>query len=285
MTGLYEYSSVIVRAALAEDIGQGDMTTAALVSGKAKGAARINAKQDLVLAGLFVAEDVFRQLDKRSVFKACFKDGDRVKKGEVLATVSGSIAALLSGERVALNFLQRLSGIATLTKEFVRRTSGSPARILDTRKTAPCLRMLDKYAVKAGGGHNHRFGLFDSILIKDNHARVSGGVGEAIRKVNKRYKEGVPVEAEVADLKELREALSAGADIIMLDNMALPQIRKAMKMISNTALVEASGGVTLGNVRQIAFAGVDFISVGALTHSAPAADISMELINAGKRKY
>lgn len=282
--GLVEYALLLIKAALAEDIGPGDVTTGSIVPKTAKGEAEFIAKEDMVVAGLFIAEKTFRLLDRSAVFKAFYKDGDEVKKGSVIATVSGRLAPVLTGERVALNFLQRLSGIATLTREFVKKLGEGDVRLLDTRKTTPCLRVLEKYAVKAGGGYNHRFGLFDAVLIKDNHIAAAGGVKEAVGKVLKKYRDTMPVEVEVTNYKEVREALEAGADIIMLDNMDPERIRKSVKIIRNRALVEVSGGVTLSNLREIASTGVDFISVGALTHSARSMDISMKVVSyAGKR--
>ncbi len=283
MPGLMEYSELLIKAALKEDVGSGDVTTTAVVPKGAKGEAEFIAKEDLVVAGLFMAERVFKLLDKGSSLQAFYRDGDRVKKGERIATISGRLSPLLTGERVALNFLQRLSGIATLTSKFVKK-AGPHVKILDTRKTTPCLRLPEKYAVKAGGGHNHRFGLFDSVLIKDNHIKAAGDVKEAVRRVYRKYGKSIPVEVEAKTLKEVRDALSSGADIIMLDNMAIAMMRKALKIIKKKALVEVSGGITLDNVSKAASIGVDFISIGALTHSARAVDISMEVRpNAGKK--
>ncbi len=282
MPGLIEYSDLLIKAALREDIGAGDVTTIAVVPKGARGEADIIAKEDLVIAGLFMAEKVFKCLDKKSSFKPFFKDGDLVRKGEKIATVAGRLNSLLTGERVALNFLQRLSGIATLTSMFVKKAG--KVKILDTRKTTPCLRLPEKYAVKAGGGHNHRFGLFDSILIKDNHIKAAGGVREAVRRVYKKYGDSIPVEVEAKSLKEVKEAMTSGADIIMLDNMDIAKMKKALKMIKKKALVEVSGGITLDNISKAASIGVDFVSIGALTHSARAVDISMEVRTyAGKK--
>ncbi len=278
-----EYAGILIRAALAEDVGEGDITTAAVVPEGEKGSARIIAREDLVLAGLFIAEGVFTRLDDHVSFKPFFRDGDMVRKGRAIAEVSGRLSPILTGERAALNFLQRLSGIATLTRKFIGRRGNFDVRILDTRKTTPCLRLIERYAVRAGGGSNHRFGLFDCILIKDNHIKAAGGVKEAIRRVNDRYHGTVPIEAEVTNLKETREAVENGADIIMLDNMDVPSIKKALRVIRNRAFVEVSGGVTLSNVRSIAATGVDFISIGALTHSAPSVDISMEVTSYARK--
>lgn len=283
--GLSYYSDLLVKAALSEDIGVGDITTRAVVPAGMRGTSRILAKEDIVVAGLFIAEKVFKQLDRSIIFKSMLRDGDTVRKGGVIAAVSGRLAPILTGERVALNFLQRLSGIATLTSEFVKRIKGTRARLLDTRKTTPCLRLLERYAVRAGGGYNHRLGLFDSVLIKDNHIKAAGGVKKAVSRVNRMYHEGVPVEVEVTSLKEALEAVRCGADIIMLDNMDVPKIRKALKIIGKKSLVEASGGISLKNIRDVARTGVDFISIGALTHSARSVDISMEVAYESKRRY
>ncbi|HEY4705824.1 MAG TPA: carboxylating nicotinate-nucleotide diphosphorylase [Thermodesulfobacteriota bacterium] len=277
--GLVSYAELLVRAALAEDIGSGDITTNAIVRKNETGDAEFMAKEDMIVAGLFIPEMVFRILDKKSVFKARVKEGARAKKGHVIATVHGSLAALLTGERVALNFLQRLSGIATKTHEFAGKIKKTKVRLLDTRKTTPCMRSLEKYAVMAGGGTNHRFGLFDLVLIKDNHIKAAGSVTAAIEAVKRRYRDAVPIEVEVTDLDELKEALASGADIIMLDNMGIPMIRKAVKLIEGAAFIEVSGNINLDNIGRVAKEGMDFISVGALTHSARAVDISMEVVS------
>ncbi|HBG46269.1 MAG TPA: carboxylating nicotinate-nucleotide diphosphorylase [Deltaproteobacteria bacterium] len=278
-TGLREFSELLIRAALEEDIGSGDITTGAIVRKGCSGAAEFIAKEDMVVAGLFIPEMVFKRLDKKSRFRARFKDGGHVRKGEVIATVSGTLSALLTGERVALNFLQRLSGIATRTNEFVKRLKDPEVRLLDTRKTTPCLRALEKYAVKAGGGTNHRFGLFDCVLIKDNHIKAAGSVAAAVQAVRKKYNGSLPIEVEVTDLKETKEAVASGADIIMLDNMDLRRIRQATREIGGRAFVEVSGNINLDNVGAVSVTGVDFISVGGLTHSARAVDISMEVVS------
>lgn len=277
--GLLEYAELLIRAALAEDVGSGDITTNAIVKKGCAGDAEFIAKEDMVVAGLFIPEMVFRMLDKKAVFKAKVKEGGRAKKGQVIATVHGSLSALLTGERVALNFLQRLSGIATKTNEFASRIKNTKVKLLDTRKTTPCMRALEKYAVMAGGGTNHRSGLFDLVLIKDNHIRAAGSVTAAIKAVKGRYRDDVPVEVEVTDLKELNEALASGADIIMLDNMGIPMIRKAVKLIAGSAFIEVSGNINIDNIGRVAKEGIDFISVGALTHSARAMDISMEVVS------
>jgi nicotinate-nucleotide pyrophosphorylase (carboxylating) len=281
---LRRYASLVVKAALIEDIGGGDITTDAIVPRSMRGMAELKAKENLILSGLFVAEMVFIQRDKLAVFKSAFKDGDRVKKGRVIATVTGRLAPLLTAERVALNFLQRLSGIATLTGAFVKKAGKGSLRILDTRKTTPCLRVLERYAVVSGGGQNHRSGLYDFVLIKDNHIEAAGGVAAAIMSVERLYRGSVPIEVEASTLGEVRAGVDAGADIILLDNMNISKIRSAVKIIAGRALIEVSGGVSLANVRAIAALGVDLISVGALTHSAPAVDISMKVAPDARRR-
>ena len=271
------YARELIKAALAEDVGRGDITTRAIVGQDESGRGVFMAKEDFVVAGLFMAMNVFKLLDEKARFKTYFDDGDRIKKGHIIAEVRGGLAAILTGERVALNFLQRMSGIATRTDMFVKKIRSTDAKILDTRKTTPCLRGLEKYAVKAGGGVNHRFGLFDSVLIKDNHIKAAGSVKEAVEKVKRAYHGKTSIEVEVTNLKEVKEAVEAGADIIMLDNMDAARMKKAVSLIDHRAFVEASGGVTIDNVLPIAKTGVDFISVGGLTHSARAVDISLEI--------
>jgi len=232
-----------------------------------------------VIAGLGVAEAVFRRLDPQVVFEQGVAEGEEVVAGTVLATVRGRARALLSGERVALNFLQHLSGIATFTRAYVRAIAGTRARIVDTRKTTPGLRMLEKYAVRVGGGHNHRFGLSDGVLVKDNHLTVVGSLTQAIRRARQKVHHLLRVEVEVESLDQVREALAAGADILLLDNMSLEALREAVRLAQGRALTEASGGITLDNVAAVAATGVDFISVGALTHSAPALDIGLDFVS------
>jgi nicotinate-nucleotide pyrophosphorylase (carboxylating) len=231
----------------------------------------------LVLAGLDVAREVFRQIDAAIEFTPFAKDGDAVHGGTEIVKVSGNTRALLAGERVALNLLQHLSGIATLTSKYVDKVKGLKAKVLDTRKTLPGLRQLEKYAVRVGGGGNHRFGLFDGVLIKDNHITASGGIIKAVERVRKKAHHLLRIEVETKTLDEVVEALAAGTDVIMLDNMPVDLMREAVKLVAGRALVEASGNVTLETVRLIAETGVDFISSGSLTHSAPAADISMKI--------
>ncbi len=280
--GLKKYARLVVKAALAEDIGKGDITTNAIVEKGRNGRAVFVAKQDMVLAGLFLAEFAFKELDHALLFDAKFADGERVGKGVRFAEVSGRLSSILSAERVALNFLQRLSGIATLTRSFAERIKRHKVKILDTRKTTPCLRAFEKYAVRVGGGVNHRSGLFDCILIKDNHIAATGGIKEAVRRVNRKYRGNVLIEVEAKTLKEVRDALTAGVDIIMLDNMGAKGIKSALSMIKDRAITEASGGITLENIDAIASTGVNFISIGALTHSARAVDISMEVCKRAK---
>lgn len=270
--------SEIIRLALAEDIGHGDVTTAATVDPDAEGAAAVIAKEGFVLAGYEVFLEVFMTLEPAIDFSVNRVDGDKVKKGEVVMELDGPLGALLTGERVALNLLQRMSGIATLTDKYVRAVSGTSARILDTRKTTPGLRVLEKYAVTVGGGYNHRFGLSDGILIKDNHIAAAGGIANAVMAARENAPHTLRIEVECESLDDVKAALDSGADIIMLDNMDVPAMGKAVKLIGGKALVEASGNMTLKRVSEVAKTGVDLISVGALTHSAPAVDISMKIV-------
>lgn len=267
----------LIEQALLEDIHTGDITTRAVVPQRRPAEARLIAKEDLVVAGLSIAGRVFARLDPGTVFTPLFEDGESVSKGSLLATVSGDAADLLMGERVALNLLQRMCGIATLTARFVASVSGTKARIVDTRKTTPGLREIEKYAVRVGGGINHRTGLYDGVLIKENHIVAAGGIAAAISRARAYIPHTLKIEIETETLAQVDEALAAGADIIMLDNMSLDVMRAAVATIAGRALVEASGGVNLDSVRAIAETGVDIISVGALTHSPRAMDISMLL--------
>jgi len=267
----------IIRAALDEDIGSGDVTTDAVLTGEEIGLARAVVKAETVIAGIEVFREVFLLRDPALRVVLLKKDGERAGAGEVVAEVSGKLASILTAERVALNLFQRMCGIAALTRRYVEGTKGTKARILDTRKTVPGLRILDKYAVSAGGGFNHRFGLYDGVLIKDNHISAAGGITQAVRRIAGRAPMMVRVEVEVRNLEEVSEALSAGAHVIMLDNMVTEDMRKAVALIDGRALVEASGNVTVGRVKEIAETGVDFISTGAITHSAAAADISLKI--------
>ncbi|MBT1073538.1 carboxylating nicotinate-nucleotide diphosphorylase [Pelotalea chapellei] len=267
----------LIDHALAEDIHTGDITTRAVVPGQRSASARLIAKEDLVLAGIDVAERVFARISSGISFSVNHEDGTRVSKGEIIASMTGEAADLLMGERVALNLLQRLSGVATLTARFVEAVRGTKARIVDTRKTTPGLRELEKYAVRIGGGINHRTGLYDGVLIKENHIAAAGSIAEAIMRARAFIPHTLKIEIETENLDQVDQALAAGADIIMLDNMSLADMRTAVATIGNRVLVEASGGVNLDSVRAIAETGVDIISVGALTHSPRAMDISMLL--------
>jgi nicotinate-nucleotide pyrophosphorylase (carboxylating) len=267
----------IVSRALAEDVGAGDLTTLAIVDAQDQCRAEIVAQADGVIAGLPVARLTFHAVDPQVTFDAIVSDGARVSDGMTIAHLAGPTRAILTAERTALNFLQRLSGIATTTAEYVETVHGTAARVLDTRKTAPGLRLLDKYAVRMGGGHNHRVGLFDGVLIKDNHLRAAGGVGEAVRRAQAAAHHLVKVEVEVQTLEEVEEAVGADADVILLDNMDVSEVREAVGLIAGRCLTEVSGGVTLDSIRELAETGVDFISVGALTHSVTALDISLEI--------
>jgi len=270
----------LIKNALSEDIGSGDITTDSIVPSSRKGKAHIIAKDKAIVAGIPFAGEVFCQVDRRLRFRTLVADSGKVKKGDIICTIEGAAASILKAERVALNILQRLSGIATLTNQFVERVRGLDTRIVDTRKTTPGMRYIEKYAVRAGGGHNHRFGLYDGILIKDNHIEAAGSIRKAVAKVRKASR-SLKIEVETDSLQEVAEAISARVHIIMLDNMSLTMMRKAVKMIrqkDKDIMIEASGNVSLDTVRDIALTGVDMISVGALTHSANAADLSLKMI-------
>jgi len=271
------YIHDIVINALKEDMPLGDITTDNIVSEGAVSEAEFLAKQDAVIAGLDVAKHVFEVLDSNVKFTAIIKDGDEVKKGDIIATVSGSTRALLKAERTALNFMQRLSAIATITNRYVLKVQELPVRITDTRKTTPGLRLLEKYAVSAGGGANHRFSLSDGVLIKDNHIAAAGGITNAVESVRQSIPHTVKIEVEVESLEEVQEALNCKADIIMLDNMTNEQMAEAVSLINKRALVEASGNMTVETIYDVALTGVDIISVGKLTHSANSIDISMNI--------
>jgi len=271
----------IIDCTLAEDLGRGDVTTEALIHGDQQGTGLIVIKREGILAGIEVAKQVFHRVDPNLKVDILLEDGARVKPGNKAAKVAGNIVSILKAERVALNFLQRLSGIASETSCYVERVEGLPVRIMDTRKTTPGLRGMEKYAVRVGGGENHRMNLGDGILIKDNHLAALRRQGLDIREIVARARQSasqrLKVEVEVRTVPESLEAAEAGADIVMLDNMNLEDMRKAVKSIHGRALIEASGGITLDNVRAVAETGVDLISIGALTHSARAMDISLEL--------
>ena len=269
-----------VRAALAEDLGSGDVTTLATVPAAAKSVALMRAREPLVVAGIQFAEAAFKQLSPKIEIKKLVRDGQRVKAGDTLLKISGSSRALLSAERVALNFVQRLSGVATATAQFADAVKATKAKILDTRKTTPGWRRFEKYAVACGGGKNHRIGLFDLVLIKDNHLvalqnEKPNAIAAAVARARKKFPR-LKIEVEADTLKQVAQAVDAGADIILLDNMTPAQLRSAVKIVRGRAQTEASGGVNLKTVRKIAETGVDFISVGAVTHSARAVDIGLD---------
>ena len=271
----------IVDNALAEDLGWGDVTTQSTVPSELRGKASMVAKASGVLAGVEIAKAVFHRLDPSLQVDICVTDGNEVRAGDVVAELEGRVASILKAERVALNFLQRLSGIASETRRYVEAVKGFDSRIVDTRKTTPGLRFLEKYAVRVGGGHNHRFHLGDGVLIKDNHIAVLHSQGMTLKDIVAMAKAKSPftlkVEVEVRSVEEALEAVEAGADIVMLDNMSPKEMHRAVKLVKGRALLEASGGITLRNVRQVAETGVDFISVGALTHSVSALDVSLDM--------
>lgn len=267
----------IIRTALAEDIRNGDITTAAIVDRGQQGEAILLARERIMLAGISVFGRVFQVLSEDTTFEYYYQDGQEVPAGATVCLLKGAVDAILKGERTALNFLQRMSGIATLTRQYVEEAASGKIRVVDTRKTAPGLRMLDKYSVRMGGGHNHRFGLYDGILIKDNHIVAAGSISRAIVLARNSAPHTIKVEVEVEDLAGVKEALKAGADIILLDNMSPDLMKEAVQLVNGRALVEASGGIHLENIHAVAQTGVDIISVGALTHSPRAADFSLEL--------
>lgn len=267
----------LVRAALAEDIGPGDITSILCIPAGTRATAVMLAKQPGVIAGLSIAEMAFHLIDPDAVWLAHLSDGARVGEGRTpLATITGDARALLTAERVALNFVQRLSGIATLTAKYAALTLSTHARIADTRKTTPGLRMLEKYAVRAGGGFNHRLGLYDAVLIKDNHIKAAGSIAQAVAAARAHISHTMKIEVEAATLKMVEEALQVKADIILLDNMDTETMRSAVQLIAGRAISEASGGLTEARIAEVAATGVDILSIGALTHSAPALDISLD---------
>jgi len=268
----------LIETALVEDIGSGDITTDNLIPPGDKGKGVIIAKEKLIIAGIHIAHQVFARLEEDILFKASAFDGDFLSPGDVVAEVEGRLCTLLKGERTALNFLQRLSGIATHVKSFADLLKNKNVRLVDTRKTTPGWRVLEKYAVRVGGAFNHRTGLFDGVLIKDNHIKACGGIGKAVAEIRKNVSHLVKIEVEVTDENEVREALDAGADVIMLDNMDLREIRKSVKLIDGRAVVEVSGMVTKKELLPLSETGVDIISAGALTHSAKAVDLSMRIL-------
>lgn len=268
----------ILRRALEEDIGTGDVTTLATIEPGTRASAELVAKEDFVLSGIDVAQRVFQLLSAETAFEKLITDGQTVKRGEVLAWIKGDAAILLQGERVALNFLQRMCGVATLTAAFVREVEGTQAVVVDTRKTTPGLRVLEKYSVRMGGGGNHRMALYDAVLIKENHVAAAGGITAAVSRAQQRVPHTQKIEVEVRNQDEVAEALAAKADILLLDNMSLAELTAAVEQVGDRAITEASGGVNLETIREIAETGVRLISVGALTHSYRAVDISMLFI-------
>ena len=267
----------LIELALEEDVGPGDRTAEACVPAQARGTALVVAKEPLIVSGVSAAARVFRALDPACELEALLGEGEAAGAGAGVLRVRGSLRALLSAERTALNLLQRLCGIATLTQKYAQALRGSRTRLLDTRKTTPGMRALEKAAVRAGGGSNHRGALFDGILVKDNHAAAAGGIGEAVRRAKAAASPFLRVEAEVSTPEQIEEALAAGADLLLLDNLGDRELAAAVKQVAGRAPTEASGGITLDRLQRIAACGVDYVSVGALTHSAPAVDLSLIL--------
>jgi nicotinate-nucleotide pyrophosphorylase (carboxylating) len=272
-----EAAQTLINLALQEDVGNGDITTDNLIPASERRNAYMEAKANGIIAGLEVAEMVFRQFDHQLEWNPKVDDGDTVSKGDVIVEFSATYRALLTGERTALNFLQRMSGIATISAKYAAAVAGTKTQILDTRKTLPGFRLLDKYAVNAGGASNHRIGLYDMVMIKDNHIMVAGGIENAVKTIRAAVKPEIKVEVETTTLDEVQQALDAGADVIMLDNMDNSTMKAAVELIAGRAKTEASGNMTLERLREVAETGVDFISVGALTHSVMALDISQRI--------
>ncbi len=270
----------LIHFALEEDLGAGDVTTDSMIGPEVNGKATLLAREEMVLAGLPVFKQVFNEIHSGIDFEDFFKEGDLVPAEAKVCILTGPLALILRGERTALNFLQRMSGIASLARQYVEKAGHSKVQILDTRKTVPGHRWLDKYAVRTGGGANHRFCLSDGVLIKDNHIAAAGSITRAVELAGNNAPHTVKVEVEVEDLPGVEEALKAGADIIMLDNMNLKQMKEAVRIVKGRAKIEASGGINLSTIKGVAETGVDFISVGALTHSPKAADFSLEIIEA-----
>ena len=267
----------LIRDSLDEDIGAGDLATMATISAQSQGKGMFRAKKEGVVAGLVLLERIFYFIDPKVVVELLTSDGTEVSAGMVVAEATGPVRALLLAERTALNFLQRLSGTATLTRKYVEAVKTFSCKVLDTRKTTPGLRTLEKYAVRMGGGTNHRIGLYDAALVKDNHIEATGSIGKAVKAVRRHAPFMAKVEVEASSLQQVQEAIDAGADVIMLDNMTIPQMAEAVRLVNKRTWVEASGGITLQTIRQIAETGVDFISSGALTHSAPVVDFNMKI--------
>lgn len=269
----------ILEIALQEDLPQGDITSESCIPSRSSSEAVFLAKEGGVLAGIEVAERVFKKIDSRLEFEKGFKDGQEFRDGDILARVKGNSVSILKGERTALNFLQRMSGIATKTKKFVQALEGAKTKILDTRKTTPGLRALEKYAVRMGGGENHRHNLSEMVVIKDNHIKIVGSVSEAVKRARKKIKKRVKIEVETQNLAEVKEAVESGAEIVMLDNMPIEKMREVLTWVKGKVPVEVSGEVVLNKIRDIASLGVDFISVGSLTHSFKSLDISLEFLD------
>jgi nicotinate-nucleotide pyrophosphorylase (carboxylating) len=267
----------LIEIALQEDIGTGDVTTENLIAPELEGTGVILAKEPMVVAGLDVARQVFEYLDPQIIFKSNCRDGDAAEKGDIVAEVAGKLRSILMGERTALNFLQRLAGIASHVRSYVDAVGNPNVRLVDTRKTTPGWRALEKYAVRVGGAYNHRMGLYDGVLIKDNHIAVCGSVKKAVEHIRTKVSHLLKIEVEVSDLYQVKDALDAAADVIMLDNMTIEQISEASATIGDKAVVEVSGGITQSNLKALADAGVDIISVGALTHAARSVDLSMRI--------
>lgn len=274
---------VLIDLAFEEDIGIGDITTEATVPSSQNGIGTLLAKSEGVIAGLPVAERTFEKLDPDLAFSAFINDGEAVNAGTPIGEVQGDAKTILIGERTALNFLQRLSGVATLTAQFVNAVANYDVKIVDTRKTTPGWRAIQKYAVRVGGGHNHRFGLYDGVLIKDNHIVAAGGIAQAVQRARIAAPHTVKIEVEVETMEQVNEALKAKADILLLDNMSLEMMKQVVQQVGDLAVTEASGGITLDRVEAVASTGVDYISVGALTHSAMPMDINLNLTINGKR--
>lgn len=267
----------LIDLAIEEDIATGDVTTNSIIPANSRAVAEMKMKADGVISGLEVARKVYERFEKDINWEPKVKDGDAVKKGDIILRIEASYRCLLLGERLSLNILQRMSGIATETAKYVKELSGTHTQLLDTRKTAPGLRVLDKMAVKDGGGTNHRMGLYDMAMIKDNHIKVAGNITNAIKAVRANIHAGIKIEVETTNLDEVREALASQAEIIMLDNMSNPEMAEAVKLIGGRAKTEASGNMSIPRLKEVAATGVDFISVGALTHSVTALDISMNI--------
>jgi nicotinate-nucleotide pyrophosphorylase (carboxylating) len=277
MTDTDIFMDRVILQALEEDLGSGDLTTDGIIDPEDKGNAILETREPIVLAGLNFFRRTFNLLDHDMEYEIFYEDGQKVSKDEIICKIRGSMATILKGERTALNFLQRMSGIATMTSRYVSAAGNEKVKILDTRKTVPGLRLLDKYAVRMGGGFNHRTGLYDGILIKDNHIAAAGSVEEAVKSAIKNAPHTIKVEVEVEDLSGLEDAIRAGAEVVLLDNMSIDEMKKAVELAQGRVLVEASGGITIENIKEIAATGVDMISVGVLTHSVKAVDLSLEI--------